>query len=256
MKVRNPITNRRGQKLAPIACMALAMALSGCVATKSDVRMLRSDIAVLQSRQDSLYRQSLMQMSAQADSVRMLTDLLRTTRGQLANQIRSMQEMVVTLQELSAQNAASVRDVRDRIQSAATPPAPAPVSQRNAADADQLYRLGMTKLQDRSAASARAAFQEFLSQFPNHEHAGDAQFGLAETYVLDEALEDAVNAFERVAEAYPTSPRAPEALYRAGEVSEQRKKPADARRYYNLVRQRYADSPTARLAKQKLDKLK
>lgn len=247
-------TNRRGHTLAPIVCMVL---LSGCVATKQDVRVLRSDITALQMRQDSLYRESGRAMRAQSDSVRGLTELLRTTRGQLANQLRQLQEMVVTLQELSGQSAQSVRQLQERIQQQAMPPAPTPAAPTEpSANQDELYRLGMTKLQEKSPATARAAFQQYLTQFPQEEHAADAQFGIAETYVQEEALADAVTAFAAVAEAYPDSPRAPEALYRAGQVSEQRNRRADARRYYGLVRTRYAKSPTASLARKRLDALK
>jgi tol-pal system protein YbgF len=246
--------NRRGLMLAPIACVML----SGCVATKSDVRLLRSDIASLQTRQDSLYRESLGQMSAQADSVRMLSETLRTVRGQLSNQIRQLSDMLVTVQELMGSNAQTVRQLREQLerQSAAVQPQTTPTPQGSTTDAETLYALGRGKLDERSAAAARAAFEQFLEQFPQHERAPDAQIAIAESYVIDDDLEDAVAAFEKVSSAYPTSARAPEALYRAGQISEQRKRTTDARRFYNLVVTRYADSPSARLARQRLTALR
>jgi tol-pal system protein YbgF len=246
-------TYRRGLLLAPIACVIL----SGCVATKSDVRLLRSDIAALQTRQDSLYRESLGQMSAQADSVRMLSETLRLVRGQLSNQIRQLSDMLVTVQELMGTNAQTVRQLREQLerQQAAPPPQTAP-SQPNGPDAETLYSLGRTKLEERSAAAARAAFQNFLEQYPQHERAPDAQIAIGESYVMDDDLEEAVAAFEKVSSAYPTSARAPESLYRAGQISEQRKRTSDARRFYNLVVTRYADSPSARLARQRLTALR
>ena len=262
MDVSVNVTNRRGRRLAPIACLLLAAAsMSACVATKSDVRVLRNDIASLQSKQDSLYRESSRQMAAQlheqADSVRMLTDLLRTTRGQLANQIRSIQDMVVTLQQLSGQSAQTVQQLREQMQAAAASTTSTPSTPtQTGATADELYSLGTSKLQDKSPAAARAAFQQLLAQYPQDEHAADAQFGLAETYVQDEALADAVDNFARVAESYPNSPRAPEALYRAGQISEQRDQTTTARRYYTLITTRYKDSPTASLAAKRLKALK
>jgi tol-pal system protein YbgF len=185
----------------------------------------------------------------------MASEMLRTTRGQLSNQIKQLQDMLVTVHELLGQSQQRINQLREQLERQA-PATPAPLpTEAVTGDADELYRAGATKLQERSAAAARVAFEQFLSQFPQHERAADAQFGLAETYVLDEALPEAVKQFERVSEAYPTSARAPEALYRAGEVSEQRKRTSDARRYYNLVVQRYAGTPSARLAQQKLAKL-
>ena len=243
---------RRGLLLAPIACAIL----SGCVATKSDVRLLRSDIAALQTRQDSLYRESLGQMSAQADSVRMLSETLRLVRGQLSNQIRQLSDMLVTVQELMGTNAQTVRQLREQLERQAAPPPQTTPAQPTGADAETLYTLGRTKLEERSAAAARAAFENFLEQYPQHERAPDAQIAIGESYVMDDDLEEAVAAFEKVSSAYPTSARAPESLYRAGQISEQRKRTSDARRFYNLIVTRYADSPSARLARQRLTALR
>lgn len=252
------ITNRRGLLLAPIACIML---MTGCVATKSDVRMLQNDIRSLQTRQDSLYRESFGQMSAQADSVRMLSETLRTVRGQLSNQIRQLQDMLITVQELMGTNAQTVRQLRDQLErqqaaaAAALQPAPADAP-GTPEEAENLYTLGREKLDEKSAAAARIAFEQFLEQYPQHERAPDAQFGLAEALYLNSDLADAIEQFERIPEAYPTSPRAPEALYRAGQISEQRDRRTDARKFYNLIVARYADSPSARLAQQRLTALR
>jgi tol-pal system protein YbgF len=250
--------NRRGLMLAPIACIIL---MTGCVATKSDVQMLHNDIVALQTRQDSLYRESLGRLSSQADSVRMLSETLRTARGQLSNQIRQLQDMLITVQELMGTNAQTVRQLRDQLerqQTAATAAAqvPAAPAAGSSGDADNLYAAGRAKLDEKSAAAARAAFEQFLEQYPQHERAPDAQFGLAEALYLDGDLADAITQFERVASAFPTSPRAPEALYRAGQISEQRDRRTEARRFYNLVVTRYAGTPSARLAQQRITALR
>ncbi len=249
------ITNRRGRMLAPIACMAIA---SGCVATKSDVRDLQMDLATVRAQQDSLYREIRQQNILLADSVRGGAELIRTTRAQLSNQIRQLNEVVISLQALLGQTQQRIAELRERAEQAQPqqPPAGQPPAGGEAGSPDDLYRAGATKLQEKSATAARMAFEQFLTQFPQHERAPDAQFGLAETYVLDEELEDAVNQFVRVAEAYPTSDRAPEALYRAGRISEDRKRTTDARTYYQRVVQRYADSQSARLARERLNRLR
>lgn len=252
------LTNRRGLMLAPIACIIL---MTGCVATKSDVRLLRTDIQALQTRQDSLYRVSLGQMSAQADSVRMLNETLRTVRGQLSNQIRQLSDMLITVQELMGTNAQTVRQLRDQLErqqtAAAAVPAQPPAGQPgSSADAEALYAAGRAKLDEKSPAAARAAFEQILEQYPQHERAADAQFGLGEALLLDDDSAGAVSQFERVSSAYPTSPRAPEALYRAGQVSEQRTRRTEARRFYNLIVTRYGGTPSARLAQQRLTALR
>ena len=248
------ITNRRGQWLAPIACMALVV-LTGC-ATKKDVRTLQEELIAMRAQQDSLYREILRQNLLLADSVRGGAELIRTTRAQLSNQIRQLNDVTVSLQQLLGLTQQQISQLRERAE-VAERAQPAPVQAApSTATADELYRTGATKLQEQSAASARIAFEQFLTQFPDHERAPDAQIGLAETYVMDDDLPGAVKAFERVAEAYPTSGRAPEALLRAGQLSEDRKRLDDARTYYRRIVQRYANSPSARVAQQRLNRLR
>ncbi|MGQ0563278.1 MAG: tol-pal system protein YbgF [Gemmatimonadota bacterium] len=249
-------TNRRGLMLAPIACLIL---MTGCVATKADVRRLRADLAALQATQDSLYRESIRQAGALADSVRASAEMLRVTRGQLSNQIRQLQDMLVAVQLLLGQSQQRITQLREQLERqqqpvTATPPLAQPPD--GAPDAGTLYTLGRTKLEEKSAAAARAAFEQLLSQYPQHERAADAQLGLGEAYLIDGDLEEAIAEFEKVAAAYPTSPRAPEALYKAGQASEARDRRSDARRFYDLVVKRYADSPSARLAQQRLRALR
>ncbi|MGQ0813534.1 MAG: tol-pal system protein YbgF [Gemmatimonadota bacterium] len=254
MEAVTKATNRRGLMLAPIACMFL---MAGCVATKSDVRLLRNDLASLQATQDSLYRASLRQAGSLADSVRAMAEVLRTTRGQLSNQIRQLQDMLVTVQELLGQSQQRINQLREQLERQQIGAAPQPVPQpSNPADAANLYSLGRTKLEEKSSAAARAAFEQFLSQYPQHERAPDAQLGLGEAFLLDGDSAEAVAQFERVSAAYPTSARAPEALYRAGEVSERLGRRTEARRLYGLIITRYADSPSARLARQRRDALR
>jgi tol-pal system protein YbgF len=249
-------TNRRGLWLAPVAC--IMMLASGCVATKSDVRDIQMDIASLRAQQDSVYREMQRQNVLLADSVRGGAELIRTTRAQLSNQIRQLNEVVISLQQLLGQTQQRIQELRERAeQQAVQQPVAAPPQTEGAnASADELYRTGATKLQEKSATAARIAFEQFLTQFPQHERAPDAQYGLAETFALEDELPDAVENFVRVAEAYPTSARAPEALYRAGQLSEERKRTTDARTYYQRVVQRYGNSPSARLAQQRLNRLR
>jgi tol-pal system protein YbgF len=250
-------TNRRGRLLAPIACVVLIA--SGC-ATKRDIRDLQMELGRMRAQQDSLHQEVRRQNMLLADSVRGGAELVRSTRAQLSNQIRQLNDVVIAMQQLLGQTQQRITELRERAEAAQQqqqqPPAGQPPAGAGGATAEELYRAGATKLQEKSATAARLAFEQFLTSYPTHELAADAQFGLAETYVLDDELEDAVTNFVRVAEAYPTSDRAPEALYRAGRISEDRNRRTDARTYYQRVVQRYANSDSARLARDRLNRLR
>ena len=248
------VTNRRGLMLAPIAC--LVMIATGCVATKQDVRTLELELASIRAQQDSLYREIVRQNSILTDSVRGGSELTRRLQGQLSNEIRQLRETMTSMQQLLGQTQQQInRQIEELRQSQGSTPAPPAPSPSNVS-AEELYSAGATKLQEKSVTAARLAFEQFLTQYPQHERAPDAQFGLAETYALEEELADAVEQFVRVAEAYPTSGRAPEALFRAGELSEARERTDDARTYSRRVVQRYANAPSARLAQQRLNRLR
>jgi tol-pal system protein YbgF len=243
--------------LSSVACAAVLA--TGC-AMKSDIRDLQMDLGTVRAQQDSLYREIRRQNMLLADSVRGGAELIRSTRAQLSNQIRQLNDVVIAMQQLLGQTQQRITELRERAeqaeQSRQPPTGTPPAAGAQAGDADELYRVGATKLQEKSATAARLAFEQFLTQYPAHERAPDAQFGLAETYVLDDELEDAVTNFVRVAEAFPTSVRAAEALYRAGRISEDRKRTSDARTYYQRVVQRYANSDSARLARERLNRLR
>ncbi len=255
--VRLKTANRRGRLLAPIACVVLIA--TGC-ATKRDIRDLQMELGRMRAQQDSLHQEVRRQNMLLADSVRGGAELVRSTRAQLSNQIRQLNDVVIAMQQLLGQTQQRITELRERAeasqqqqqqQTPGQPPAGAGTT-----NAEELYRVGAAKLQEKSATAARLAFEQFLTSYSTHELAPDAQFGLAETYVLDEELEDAVTNFVRVAEAYPTSDRAPEALYRAGRISEDRNRRTDARTYYQRVIQRYANSDSARLARDRLSRLR
>ena len=251
--VRKMMNNRRGHLLAPIACMAMLAA--GC-ATKKDVRTLQIELASMRAQQDSLYREISRQNMLLADSVRGGAELIRTTRAQLSNQIRQLNEVVISLQQLLGQTQQRINELREQAERTNQPPPATPPQGAGGLSADELYSTGATKLQERSVTAARLSFEQFLATYPQHERAPDEQFGLAETYALEDELEDAVTQFLRVAEAYPSSARAPEALLRAGQISEERKRTADARTYYQRIVTRYGNSPSARLAQQRLNRLR
>lgn len=252
----------------PLALVLGAAAAGGC-ATKRDVRDLRSDISVLEARQDSLARASEARQRMLLDSVRAGTDLLVRVRGDLGHQLLDLEQQLLQIQELVGQSQRRLQELnqqmetnRERLQqpiagdtsqggapNIAPPPAGTP-------SADVLYQLGADQLQKGAAATARKAFQQLLKSYPNDPHAPDAQFNLAETYVLDQQYDSAYAAFDQVVELYPSSPRAPAALFRAGVVAQEHGSAKKARDYFERVRARYPKSDEAAAAATKLRHLK
>jgi tol-pal system protein YbgF len=193
------------------------------------------------------------------------TEALFQLRGQLMTQLISIQEQLVTIQELTGQNQRNVAGLREQLESErsrlmASPQeagdpemlAPPVVS---AGQPEELYNTGVTMLNRGSRSTARRAFEEFLSRFPNHPLAADARYYLADILVQEDRWEEAIVAFNEIPELYPASPRVPEALYRVGLAYIQLERPDEARDYLNRVVTGFPTSGSAVLAQEALARL-
>jgi tol-pal system protein YbgF len=242
--------------------MGLTIFSSACVATKGDVRKLQMDLAAVRARQDSLHRDLVRQDRILLDTLRRSGELSRDMQSRLTAQIRELKDLMEVLQQLMGQTQQRIAEARSEVerlqrQQPAAPTPMSPAADTSAAtSADALYRTGIQKYNEKSAATARLAFEELLREFPNHERAPDAQYHLAETYYLDGDIEQAWTEFERVVEMYPRSPRAPIALFRAGFIAEEKRDRTKARQFYTRLRDRYPTSEEARQAADRLRSLR
>lgn len=250
------------RRRALLWALALILPLSGC-ATKKDVKLLGDEVARLQARQDSLVQRLEAQNRALMDTLQANSELLMRVRGDLGRQLMQMEQHLVQIQELSGQSQRRLTELREqwetRNQQFSDPGLPSPSGSGGAAsdtDVVRLYELGLEKLQEGATGTARAAFQEILSSHVTHELAPDAQYQIGETYVVDEDFDAALRAFERLIELFPSSSRAATALFRAGVVSEERGNISRARDYFTRVQAGYPNSDEARLAAERLRRLR
>jgi tol-pal system protein YbgF len=137
---------------------------------------------------------------------------------------------------------------------------PGPVTDVPAAETgtgapDELYEAALRQFRRGSYGTARAALDEFLARYPNHELAPDAQFFRAETFAEEGDAAAALDEYARVLELYPNSRRAPTALYKSGLLELRRGNADDARTFFNRVVQGYPDSDEYELAQRELDRL-
>ncbi len=242
--------------------LAAAVAGGGC-ATKNDLKQLRGEVVRMQARQDSLHQLLREQNRVLMDTLRTSTALVLRVRGDLGYQLQQMEQQLIQIQELTGQSQRRLANLRqeweNRSQQFATTPSPAtgaPPAGVGDGDVDRLYAIGLQKLEEGAAATARAAFEQIVNAHSTHPRAPDAQFHTAETYVAERAYDRALEEFERVIELFPNSPRAPQALYRAGVVSEERGNISRARDYFNRVRAGYPQSEEARLSAEALRRLR
>lgn len=253
------MSRSRLRTVAPLALLVSAAAATGC-ATKRDVRDLQAQLATMQARQDSLFRELQRQHRESLDSVAKGLDLLVRVRGDLGHQLLSVEQQLVQLQELAGQSQRRLSDLnaqldanRQRLTAPVDSVGSAPAAQPGGgASAQDLYDIGRSQLQNGAAVTARRAFEQLLASFPQDSLAAAAQFGIAETYALEKQSDRAIRELERVVEQYPSSARAPAALYRAGILQEERGNAKKSREYFQRVVARYPRSDEAASARRKL----
>lgn len=105
----------------------------------------------------------------------------------------------------------------------ASPSAPAPagetgqtVAALDAAVVEEAYSRAYQLLVEQDYAGAETEFRTFLSRYPGHELAGNAQYWLAETYYARGQYRQAAKEFLAGFETYGSSTKAPDSLLKLG----------------------------------------
>jgi tol-pal system protein YbgF len=132
----------------------------------------------------------------------------------------------------------------------ATAPALNPAEQRKA------YDQALEMLKEGRYSDAATAFQGFLQQYPNSSYADNAQYWLGEVYYVTRQFPAALAEFDKVLKNYPGSAKAADALLKQGYIQYELKDWAKARALLGEVVKNHPGSTSARLAQERLDRLK
>lgn len=256
------------------AVLAVALLASGC-ATKRDIRDLRTDLARLEVRQDSIFLLLQQQNRAILDSLTLTTERLLNVRGELANQLGQLTEQLdqvgqltgqvqVRLNQLDQQLSEAVRNLSTSGVSGAGGGAQPGGGQGGQGgqggggtydEAAELYDIGTEQINRGNAMAARRAFQLVADSFPRAPQAAEAQRQIGETYAMERSWDQALRAFDRVVERWPDSGAAPNALFRAGVIAQERGNMDRARQYFSRVISGYPNSDARPLAEEALRRL-
>jgi tol-pal system protein YbgF len=245
---------------------------AGC-ALKGDVRKVdlqvqalqadiaKSDAARAAERDTILAAVRLLQQALTAQQA-----YLVQLRGDLRTELLSVQQQLVTVQELTGQSQQRLTELRSRIESQARQPDPGVAAAAGGAPVgpsgnpagpgpDQMYDISLQQYRRGSLATARLGLREFLRVYPAHERAADAMYYIGESFEQS-APDSAAAVYDQLVKTYPNSPRAASALYKQGLLAEQRGDKALARAFYTRVMAGYPRSPEADLARQNQQRLR
>ncbi|MEA3415261.1 MAG: tol-pal system protein YbgF [Thermodesulfobacteriota bacterium] len=104
--------------------------------------------------------------------------------------------------------------------------------------------------------AAREEFQRIIKQYPKSRHADNAQFWIGEIYYREKWYEKAILEYQKVIEKYPKGNKVPASLLKQGFAFLNLGEKANARLILNELVAKHPKSNEAKIAKQKLKRLK
>ena len=123
------------------------------------------------------------------------------------------------------------------------------------ASPDSIYNQAYSDLIQGNFDLAIDAFTSFVKNYPAHDKASDAQYGIGEAYYNSNKLPQAIAAFTRVVSDYPTANRAVSAYFKRGKAELGIRERENAIADFKTVIEKYPDSPEGSMARTELDNL-
>jgi tol-pal system protein YbgF len=251
----------RVRRFAPF----VALALAGCLASKSDVALLQNDLRSMRdasAQADAAQRAHIDQVLAQItrtnDSVRMLSARLAKLQGDVQNDHYEMGRQILQIQELSGQSQRRLQELRASLEERAAQPAapvvpgdtskPAPAGPGPA----QLFQNSLEQLRRGSSTVARSGFEELVRTYPNSEDVPEAMVYIGETYARERNQVAADSVYALVIKQYPTSPKAATALYKRALSMKAAGQTAAAKVAFERIVRDFPRSDEAALAREQL----
>ena len=246
--------------VAPVA----ALAVTGCLASKSDIVLLQDEIRTLramQARSDTARRaatdSALMFTLRASDSLRALSQRFGAFQANVGGELFEIGRQLITIQELTGLSSKSIMQVRssleERAQSMAAtdtsagPPAPGPA---------QLFSASFDQWRRGSFGAARSGFEELLKRYPDFDQASAAQLHIGEILDAERKSAEADSVYSLVVVKYPRSNDAPTALFKYGVSRQNQGKGAEAREAFQRLIREYPRSTEAELAADRLKTIK
>ena len=270
-----------------VTAPAVLLATTGCLASKSDIRLLQDELRATRSqlavgdtsllRANEASRSQISVLNAKIDhlndSLRILASRFSAFQATANGEFDSMGQQMVRVQALLGQNTQNVQETRKQLealreQGAATvsaPPAPQPPgSGSSGADTTQRATAGLPgpstlfitandQLRNRAYLTARNGFQRLLDAYPTSDEAPRALLYIGETYEGEGNTAAADSVYQLVPSRYSKAPEAATGLYKHGRILWDANNKAEARIVLNRVIRDYPNSDEAHLAKDLLN---
>ncbi len=126
----------------------------------------------------------------------------------------------------------------------------------NPADQRKDYDRALEQLKEGQYGEASSAFKTFLGKYPGSSYAGNAQYWLGEVFYVTRKFQAALDEFGKVLSNHPKSTKVADAKLKMGYIQYELKDWARAQELLNQVVKGYPGTTTARLAQERLERMK
>ena len=255
---------------------------------QTDMKAMRAEYSYRDSTRRVQFDSVIRTMVTLNDSLRGLKGEIASFQGNVLGDLFKVRDGLIEIRALTGQSQSRITELRAELEqrnaiiqstpavtppvatpastapSTASPTTTVPVKPAEATAAamsgsgqpslgpNQLYTTALDQLRRGSTSAARAAFTDFLLQYPNHERAGDAQYYIAETLERDSKPLDAEAAYLSVYTRFPRSEKAPTSMFKRAALLRTQGKPDKAREVLDLLVKTYPRSDEADLARERL----
>lgn len=118
------------------------------------------------------------------------------------------------------------------------------------------YQNAFNMLKNGSYTESIEAFRTFLRKYPGGDYADNARYWLGEARYVKRDFATALGDFNQLLELHPASPKVPGALLKIGYIHYEQKDWSKARRILRRLEKEYPGSTEARLAGQRLERMR
>jgi len=116
----------------------------------------------------------------------------------------------------------------------------------------RLYHRSVNELNTGHISKAVVGFRKFLTNYPQHKYADNAQYWVGECYWNLKQFHSSAREFKRVIDRYPHGNKVPEAMLKLGLSQLATGERRDGRRVLEALRRTYPKQPAARAAADRL----
>lgn len=235
---------------------ALKMRMAGI---NSDMDKMRQDFSFVQGAVETDDHDK----TQARDALKALTASMTQTNDRLAAMEKTLHDMTVSveandkrLDEL--QNTQTIQSPPGAAAAASTADAVPSANSGNPAakTPEDLYAIGYNGAMEKRFDEASVSLAAFLSTYPDHKLASNAQYWLGEVYYAKGDYERAILEFDKVVKKYPKADKSAAALLKEGFSFEKLGSAKEARVLMENVIEKYPGSPEADIAAKRLKALK